>query len=316
MAAAELTGLHKAGVEGTIKHFCANNQERMRTQVEAVVSERALREIYLKCFEIAVKEGSATAVMTTYGPVNGIWTAGNYELCTKILREEWGFEGIVMTDWWATANWEGEDVDLLNRAAMVQAQNDLYMVCQDATTEKDNILQALEEGRITKGQLQRNACNIVKFLLRSLAMQILIGAVTLEECKTFHQEMQTEELPTDIPLYVCKKGEQEICIESPNHKCEQVYGLLFDVELPNEEDYLLQWEVSSRLGALAQLPVSIFVDGMYYETISFRGTEGEWVLKTADLKRLSAGCHHVKMVYEKVAMQLRGLCIKKAGTRK
>lgn len=311
MAAAELMGLHKAGVEGTIKHFCANNQEKNRTQVEAVVSERALREIYLKCFEIAVKEGHAKAVMTTYGPINGIWTAGSYELCTKILREEWGFDGIVMTDWWACANWEGEAVDSQNHAAMVQAQNDLYMVCQDAETEQDNIQTALAEGRITKGQLQRNACNIVKFLLQSLALQLLMGKVTLEECKTFHQEMQTEELPKDIPLFRCREGQQEICIAADHPKCEQSYGLLFDVEIAKEENYQLQWEVSSRLGALAQLPVSIFVDGIYYETMSFRGTEGKWLIKTVDLKQLAAGRHHVKMVYEKVAMQLRGLCVKK-----
>lgn len=92
MAAAELKGMAGAGVTGTIKHFCANNRETNRHFIDSVVSERALREIYLKGFEIAVKEGGASSVMTTYGIVNGLWTAGNFDLNTVILREEWGFK--------------------------------------------------------------------------------------------------------------------------------------------------------------------------------------------------------------------------------
>ena len=108
IGAAQVIGIQEAGSTATIKHVCANNQEASRRFVDSIVSERALREIYLKGFEIAVKEGKARSVMTTYNPVNGIWTAGSYDLCTTILRKEWGFDGIVMTDWWAEANTEGE----------------------------------------------------------------------------------------------------------------------------------------------------------------------------------------------------------------
>ena len=104
MASAQLEGLHSEGVTGTIKHFCGNNQETGRHNIDSVVSERALREIYLKGFEIAVKKGKAQTIMTTYGSVNGLWTAGNYDLNTTILRNEWGFKGITMTDWWANIN--------------------------------------------------------------------------------------------------------------------------------------------------------------------------------------------------------------------
>ena len=107
MASAELKGMAGAGVTGTIKHFCANNRETNRHFIDSVVSERALREIYLKGFEIAVKEGGASSVMTTYGRVNGLWTAGNFDLNTVILREEWGFKGFTMTDWWANINVRG-----------------------------------------------------------------------------------------------------------------------------------------------------------------------------------------------------------------
>ena len=98
----------KYGVTGTIKHFACNNQEFKRHDANSIVSERALREIYLRGFEIAVKQGGAYSIMSTYGPVNGLWTAGNYDLLTTILRKEWGYQGIVMTDWWAKINEEGE----------------------------------------------------------------------------------------------------------------------------------------------------------------------------------------------------------------
>ena len=99
LVAAQLKGMHKYDVTGVIKHFAGNTQEFKRHTVNNVVSERALREIYLKGFEIAVREGNARAVMTTYGPVNGIWTASSYDLLTTLLRNEWGFDGIAMTDW-------------------------------------------------------------------------------------------------------------------------------------------------------------------------------------------------------------------------
>lgn len=131
MASAELKGMAGAGVTGTIKHFCANNRETNRHFIDSVVSERALREIYLKGFEIAVKEGGASSVMTTYGRVNGLWTAGNFDLNTVILREEWGFKGFTMTDWWANINVRGKEPDKTDLAAMARTQNDVYMVCPD-----------------------------------------------------------------------------------------------------------------------------------------------------------------------------------------
>lgn len=169
MAAAQLEGLKSAGVTGTIKHFAANNQETKRTEVDSVVSERALREIYLKGFEIAVKKGGADSVMTTYGALNGVWTAGRFELNTSVLRGEWGFDGIVMTDWWAKISRQGQNGEARDNdcASMVMAQNDLYMVCEEAdkNLKGDNTLEALQSGELTRGELQRNAMNICRHLL-------------------------------------------------------------------------------------------------------------------------------------------------------
>lgn len=172
MAAAQLKGLGRYGVTGTIKHFACNSQEYRRHFVEAVVSERALREIYLKGFEIAVKEGGAYTIMSSYNPINGFWTASNYDLLTTILRGEWGFEGIVMSDWGARGNDEGERPGRAeNVAAMVRAQNDLFMVVEDAgsNSQNDNSLESLGKGTVTREEYLRGAANICRVMLRTPA---------------------------------------------------------------------------------------------------------------------------------------------------
>ena len=170
IAAAAVRGIAATGCSATIKHFCCNNQETSRSFGEAVVSQRALREIYLKGYEIAVKEGGAMSIMTSYTPVNGYWCASNYDLTTTILRNEWGFRGVVMTDWWAKANnCLGETCYKYNVKATVRAQNDLYMLSGDPENESNNnVLQGLEEGYITRGELQRCAKNILSYILQSV----------------------------------------------------------------------------------------------------------------------------------------------------
>ena len=157
----------------TLKHFCCNNQEYRRQFVNAVVSERAIREIYLKAFEIAVKAGYTKAIMTSYNPVNGIWTAGNYDLNTTILRNEWNYKGIVMTDWWAKMNDEGEEGTMQNTRAMAIAQNDVYMCTTSAllNNNNDNTMESLEEGSLTRTQLHRNAKNILSFIMGSTTFE-------------------------------------------------------------------------------------------------------------------------------------------------
>ncbi len=171
IAASMIRGMQENGATGTLKHFAANNQEFGRTEADSVVSERALREIYLKGFEIAVKEANARSIMTSYNPINGIWAAGNYDLNTAILRDEWNYEGIVMTDWWAKMNDDQDAPSVTNTKAMIRAQNDLYMVVRDAAnnTNNDNTIEALNNNLITRGEMERNARNILKFILKSPA---------------------------------------------------------------------------------------------------------------------------------------------------
>lgn len=137
MAAAITRGVQqKHGACVTIKHFACNNQEDNRMGVSAVISERALREIYLKGFEIAVKTSQPLSIMTSYNRVNGVHTANSYDLCTKVARQEWGFGGFIMTDWTTTNSGHGSSA-----AKCVLAGNDLVMPGRDA--DRREIRQAL-----------------------------------------------------------------------------------------------------------------------------------------------------------------------------
>lgn len=162
IGAALVKGMSIHGNSATVKHFAANSQELCRNTVVSVVSERALREIYLKPFEMCVKEGNAKTIMTSYNPINEHWTAVNYELNTVILREEWGYTGMVMTDWWPKLS--KEESDKQNLRDMIIAQNDVFMPASDALTFNSNIDESLENGTLTRGQLQRNAKNILNYI--------------------------------------------------------------------------------------------------------------------------------------------------------
>ena len=275
MAAAQIRAMHKAGVTGTIKHFCANNQETKRHFVNSVASERALREIYLKGYEIAVKEGGADSVMTSYGAVNGIWTAGNYELNTVILRGEWGFKGIVMTDWWATINDEGQAcASKTNLAAMVRAQNDIYMVCPEAdkNTEGDNTLSSLEAGTLTLGELQRNAMNICAFMMNTHAYARSLGDETNVEVIGQNGRVQEEE---DEVIYY-KADEKGITLNLETVKAKKGTFYSFALDLQKTGGYRVAITAKSDLGELAQMPVTLQAGGTPVAVFTFNGTGGEW----------------------------------------
>ncbi len=272
MASAELKGMAGAGVTGTIKHFCANNRETNRHFIDSVVSERALREIYLKGFEIAVKEGGASSVMTTYGRVNGLWTAGNFDLNTVILREEWGFKGFTMTDWWANINVRGKEPDKTDFAAMARAQNDVYMVCPDGEKNDDNTLVALENGGIERCELQRNAANICGFLLHTNALKRAEGIG--DTVKVINREDEEQEDDKPVQFY---KVDRDITLDLSDVDTKKGTSYSFALDLSNFGIYRVIVTASSTQSELAQIPMTLFSMGTAVGTFTFNGTGGKAV---------------------------------------
>lgn len=272
MAAAELKGMAGAGVTGTIKHFCANNRETNRHFIDSVVSERAIREIYLKGFEIAVKEGGASSVMTTYGRVNGLWTAGNFDLNTVILREEWGFKGFTMTDWWANINVRGKEPDKTDLAAMARAQNDVYMVCPDGEKNDDNTLVALENGGIERCELQRNAANICGFLLHTNALKRAEGIG--DTVKVINREDEEQEDDKPVQFY---KVDRDITLDLSDVDTKKGTSYSFALDLSNFGIYRVIVTASSTQSELAQIPMALFSMGTAVGTFTFNGTGGKAV---------------------------------------
>lgn len=179
VAAAMTNGVQKhAGKGTTIKHFAVNNQEDNRYFVNAHVSERALREIYLKGFEITVRESQPLSIMTSYNLLNGIHTANSHDLIQGMARDEWGFEGTIMTDWFTS-----QDMPMLTgkfkpiypisaSAGCICAGNDMQMPgCQKNV---DDIVKAVETGeeidgyKITKADLQYNAANVIRVVAKTM----------------------------------------------------------------------------------------------------------------------------------------------------
>jgi len=170
MAAAMVRGVqHKPGYYVTVKHFACNNQEEKRNFSDSHVSQRALREIYLEGFHRAVRAG-AKGIMTSYNLINGVRTANSRDLCTRVLREEWGFQGVVMTDWYATNRGQGRN-DLC-----IAAGNDLIMPGMPRC--KWEILRGLRKGTLTKEDLRRCCANIIRAALESNIRQWYLEETT------------------------------------------------------------------------------------------------------------------------------------------
>lgn len=174
IAAAAVRGIQQNGVSACPKHFACNNQEFARVQNDARLSERALREIYLKGFEICVKESKPDTVMTSYNKINSVHGHYQYDLCTTVLRGEWGYDGLVITDWWMRSQKSPEFPNLCDNAYRVRAQVDVLMPGGKRTGRKkpDKTLLATygKPDGITLGELQRTAQNVLRFCMRSSAM--------------------------------------------------------------------------------------------------------------------------------------------------
>jgi len=172
LAAAAVRGLQSQGVAACIKHFACNNQEYNRNHNDSRLSERALRELYLKGFELCIKTADPVYVMTSYNKINGVWGHYHYELCTTALRGEWNYDGCVMTDWWMRSAKSPEFPALRNNAYRVRAQVDVFMpgagMLRKNPQKDKTLLQSYgKQDGITLGELQRTAMNVLRAVMRS-----------------------------------------------------------------------------------------------------------------------------------------------------
>ncbi|MCR5837652.1 MAG: glycoside hydrolase family 3 C-terminal domain-containing protein [Lachnospiraceae bacterium] len=283
MATATCLGLKEGGGWGTIKHFACNGQEAHRFKINAVASERAIREIYLKAFEMAVKADSIRSIMTSYNPINGHWSASNYDLNTVVLREEWGFKGIVMTDWWARMN------DVVDRGEetredtrdMIRSQNDVYMVVNNNGAEinslGDNTEESIANGRLTIGELQRTAKNICSFLLES-------GCI--------HREL----IDPDVAVSYAPAAEatcevQKLADDNKVKIGTDVVSASFEVD--EEAEYSIIVNIMSPFSNLAQSTCNVSLNGETAFIIQTNGTDGNWNLQKLVKVKLEKGIYNI-----------------------
>lgn len=297
-AAAAVNGIAQGGSYATIKHFAANNQETARFDVNSIVSERALRELYLKGFEIAVKEGGARSIMTSYNPINGHWTASNYDLNTTVLRKEWGYQGMVMTDWWAKMNdcaagGEGQKNYI---SFMVRSQNDVYMVINNNGAEinsnQDDTEAAVEEGRLTIAELQRCAMNILRFILAAPVMK--------RPLKLLNPVLEFTSIgAAEAGVKVYSLAEKpEVSIGS-----EKQVGMQVD----KAGIYNVIIKMMSPMTNLSQSSTNAYLNGELFTTIQTCGTDGRWITEKIMRVSLQEGYYTMKLEVMKPGIEIEYL---------
>ncbi len=244
-------GLDNAGVTATIKHFAANNRETNRHRVSSLVSERALREIYLKPFEMAIKSGRVRMLMTAYNRINGKYCAGNYDLTTGILKDEWGYNGLVISDWWPKTFMKDDGEATTERKYQVRAQNDVFMVNKDAEEPAQELTEAVKRGDLTRAELQRGAKNICRIVMTT---------------PTFERYMEGDVIGGEIDAaYMRLDAEYE------NIGTDKEYVINTDEPC----GYALEIEYVSDKNELMQITVRVFVNEQSAGVFAVNGTDGQ-----------------------------------------
>lgn len=244
--------------------------------------------------------------MTTYGAINGIWTAGNYDQNTVILREEWGFKGIVMTDWWSQMNDEGEDPDTKNLAAMVRSQNDLYMVTKDASDNNDNLSIALDSGKLSRADLIKCAKNICYFLMKSPTMERTNGYDT--PVKIINKP-KNQNLTADFEMNYFEIAEKT-SINLENYNTSQGNRPLMAIHLKTDGLYRISLTGCVNESHLAQVTVSMKSKGDPLAVFPFQGSNGETVTLTQECEFFGL-THYLSVYYSENGLILSKITFEK-----
>ena len=288
-ATAATLGMHKGGSSGTLKHFAANDQETNRNWVDSIMSERALREIHLKGFEMSVKDGEAMSIMTAYNPINGHWAASNYDLNTTILRKEWGYKGIVMTDWWAMVNHPSKagKPDKKHLSYMVRSQNDLYMVIENggAATNaiNDDLVTAVENNELTKAELQRCVLNLLRFTMQAPVINRKIKSQEIKHIKSLSND------PSNLT--------NSITFNSKINMDGQFY-------INNNGMYKVEVTMKHENNELAQSACNLNINNELLQTINLNGTGGTLKTEVIALVQLDKGLYNVNLDFKKPGLEI------------
>ena len=296
IARVEIEGLHEGGSNGTIKHYALNSQETARRKADAIVSERALREIYLKGFEIAVKGRVLNSIMTAYNPVQGHWAASNYDLVNTILRQEWGYTGLVMTDWWCSMNdcVDKSFLSVKNSASMLRAGTDVYMVVENDGAERnsygDNIKECLENGRFTLGELQAAVIRILTFILDAPVSKRPLGDLikidSMEPCSEKLSSLEVLKGESDL----VPAENKEYCLEIEEDGIYSVQGVMCKVE-----------------NTLSQSSTIIFINDKPMASFVCRTTNGNDIFVNATQIKMKKGFYKIRMEHTKGGIELKKL---------
>ncbi len=306
MSVASTGGIKDGGAWGTIKHFALNGQESHRFKIDAVCSERAIREIYLKSFEMAVKADTVMALMTAYNPINGHWAASNYDLCTTVLRGEWGYKGLVMTDWWAKMNdvVEGGEESNQDTRDMVRSQNDVYMVVNnngaEVNSNNDNTEESIANGKLTIGELQRAAINICNFILASSVIE-------------------RELIDTDVAKHYDSVPESQAKYEkfslADDDKVMFNCGKEATLVVAEDGEYTIIVNIAFDKTNLSQSTVNVNANGTTMVVIQTNGTDGNWITQKLCKVDLNKGVYNLELEDVLEGIQVKYIQFKKINKK-
>ena len=273
-------GLDREGITATVKHFAANNREHNRDRANSIVSQRALREIYLKPFEMVIRDGHTRMVMTAYNRLNGDFCSANPHLATTVLREDWGYDGLVMTDWWPHTRLDpGKEKDD-SRTGQVYSQNDLFMVNKDARDPASKLVDAVEEGKLSRSVLQRNAKNILTVLMNTLNFRYFLEGDVMGELADY------SDMKTVFTAENLANGEETT------------------FELSEGANSGARITYTSPADSLAQMFVDLYVNGRKFGIFGLNGTLGKEKTDIV-LGWLGAGKNTLKLSFDPTLVQVK-----------
>ncbi|WP_320408656.1 glycoside hydrolase family 3 N-terminal domain-containing protein [Candidatus Soleaferrea massiliensis] len=293
--AALTNGVQSTGVFVTLKHFAANNKETNRKEGDSRMSERALREIYLKGFEIAVKEGHPGCIMSSYNRINGQFASACRELLTGILRDEWGFDGIVMTDW-VTSTKLPEEIKAGNNVKMPNAFDDSFVAVREA----------LASGELTREEMEENAKSILELVMRTLAFEKVTQGVQTQEISG----AETTRIEAESFVWKSDRINVESCADSPG---EVNIGTLYpgewatyDVTVRQAGTYRMVFRIAttSSTGGAFDIYMDKDLAGSYSNNGTYTGAWQNWATAEPFTVTLPAGRHTMKVACTRAGSNL------------